>query len=200
VQRHSTCREEVAETTYRPLACRNDYRPVIARKRLVVRDRNQLEFFPDYRYFLHLTNDCESTPEEIVFSANDRCQQEHVLAQLHGLRELLAPVDNLQSNWAFDEAEERALPAIPGQQPIDELEAGAHDLARQPDHAGHERAELYLEELLVLNNVAAHGGGRAAAWSTATARPSKSKPTRSSACNSSAGRCAVEGDDAEAGI
>jgi hypothetical protein len=95
------CREEVAETTYRPAACRNDYRLVIVRKRLEVRDRDQLEFFPDYRYFLYLTNDSESTPEEIVFSANDRCQQENVLAQLHGLRALHAPVDNLQSNWAY---------------------------------------------------------------------------------------------------
>lgn len=95
------CREEVAETTYRPAACRNDYRLVIVRKQLEVRDRDQLEFFADYRYFLYLTNDRESTPEEIVFSANDRCQQENVLAQLHGLRALHAPVDNLQSNWAY---------------------------------------------------------------------------------------------------
>jgi hypothetical protein len=95
------CCEEVAETTYRPAACRNSYRLVIVRKRLEVRDRDQLEFFADYRYFLYLTNDGESTPEEIVFSANDRCQQENVLAQLHGLRALHAPVDNLQSNWAY---------------------------------------------------------------------------------------------------
>ncbi len=91
----------MAETTYRPAACRNSYRLVIVRKRLEVRDRDQLEFFADYRYFLYLTNDWESTPEEIVFSANDRCQQENVLAQLHGLRALHAPVDNLQSNWAY---------------------------------------------------------------------------------------------------
>ena len=91
----------MAETTYRPAACRNDYRLVIVRKRLEVRDRDQLEFFADYRYFLFLTNDRDSTPEEIVFSANDRCQQENVLAQLHGLRALHAPVDNLQSNWAY---------------------------------------------------------------------------------------------------
>jgi len=39
---------------------------------------------------------------EIVFSANDRCHQENILAQLlGGVRALTAPVDNLVSNWAY---------------------------------------------------------------------------------------------------
>jgi hypothetical protein len=29
--------------------------------------------FEDYRYFIYITNDWQSTPEEIVFSAHDRC-------------------------------------------------------------------------------------------------------------------------------
>jgi hypothetical protein len=86
---------------YRPVACQRAYRLVILRKWLQVRQRDQLEFFPDYRYFFYLTNDWTSTVEEIVFQANDRCQQENVLAQLHALRALHAPVDNLQSNWAY---------------------------------------------------------------------------------------------------
>ena len=93
--------EEVAEMKYQPLACKRAYRLVILRKWLQVRERDQLEFFPDYRYFFYLTNDRKSTVEEIVFAANDRCQQENVLAQLHALRALHAPVDNLQSNWAY---------------------------------------------------------------------------------------------------
>lgn len=93
--------EEVAEMEYRPVACRHTYRLIILRKRLQVRERNQLEFFPDYRYFFYLTNDWASTPLQIVFSANDRCQQENILAQLHALRALHAPVDNLLSNWAY---------------------------------------------------------------------------------------------------
>ena len=56
----------------------------------------------DYRYFIHITNDWDSTPEEIVFSANDRCLQENLFAQLKGgVRSLSAPVDNLNSNWAY---------------------------------------------------------------------------------------------------
>jgi len=95
------CGEDVAEIEYRPGACRQAYRLVIVRKRLQVRQRNQLEFFPRYRYFCYLTNDRKSSLDEIVFSANDRCQQENILAQLHGLRALHAPVDNLLSNWAY---------------------------------------------------------------------------------------------------
>ena len=62
----------------------------------------QQRLFPDYRYFIYITNDWQSTPEQIVFSANDRCQQENLIAQLKGgVRSLAAPVDNLLSNWAY---------------------------------------------------------------------------------------------------
>jgi len=39
---------------------------------------------------------------EVVFLANDRCNQENLIAQLKGgVRALHAPVDNLLSNWAY---------------------------------------------------------------------------------------------------
>ena len=42
------------------------------------------------------------TAEEVVFSANDRCDQENLIAQLkNGVHALTAPVDNLVSNWAY---------------------------------------------------------------------------------------------------
>lgn len=93
--------EEVAEMPYRPVACKNTYRLVIVRKNLRVSEPKQERLFDDYRYFLYLTNDWDSTPEEIVFSANDRCQQENILAQLSALRALHAPLDNLLSNEAY---------------------------------------------------------------------------------------------------
>lgn len=94
--------EEVAEMRYRPHACRHTYRLIVVRKNLVVREKGQHRLFDDYRYFFYLTNDGESTPEEIVYSANDRCDQENLVAQLKGgVRALRAPVDNLLSNWAF---------------------------------------------------------------------------------------------------
>lgn len=93
--------EEVAEMPYRPVACRTTYRLVIVRKNLRVYDPQQGRLFETYRYFFYLTNDWESTPQEIVFSANDRCQQENVIAQLAAVRALHAPVDNLLSNGAY---------------------------------------------------------------------------------------------------
>ena len=37
-----------------------------------------------------------------MFEANDRCNQENLIAQLAGgVRALSAPVDNLYSNWAY---------------------------------------------------------------------------------------------------
>lgn len=93
--------EEVAEFDYRPTACKKTYRLIALRKNLRVRDE-QGQLFDDYRYFFYLTNDRESTPAEIVFSANDRCDQENLHAQLKGgVRALQAPVDNLVSNEAW---------------------------------------------------------------------------------------------------
>lgn len=94
--------EWVAEREYRPLCCRHTYRLIILRKNLEVSEPRQQRLFEDYRYFIYITNDRESTPEEIVFSANDRCQQENLISQLKsGVRSLAAPVDNLLSNGAY---------------------------------------------------------------------------------------------------
>ena len=93
--------EEVAEMPYRPAACKHTYRLVIVRKNLQVKYPKQERLFDDYRYFFYITNNWESTPEEIVFSANHRCQQENILAQLAALRALHAPVDDLLSNEAY---------------------------------------------------------------------------------------------------
>jgi hypothetical protein len=44
----------------------------------------------------------EQAAEEVVFLANDRCNQENLIAQLKGgVRALQAPVDSLESNWAY---------------------------------------------------------------------------------------------------
>jgi hypothetical protein len=93
--------EEVAEMPYRPTACRKTYRLIVVRKNLSV-ERGGLWLYDDYLYFFYLTNDWERTPAEIVFEANDRCDQENLNAQLKsGVRALTAPVDTLESNWAY---------------------------------------------------------------------------------------------------
>jgi hypothetical protein len=93
--------EQVAAFDYRPTACRQAYRLVVVRKNLSVEQGERL-LFDRIVYFFYITNDWVSTPAEIVFSANDRCDQENLLAQLAGrVRALRAPVDNLVSNWAY---------------------------------------------------------------------------------------------------
>jgi len=93
--------EDVAELDYQPTACRKKYRLVVVRKNLQV-DDGQGQLFADYRYFFYLTNDRELQAHEVVFEANDRCDQENLVAQLKGgVRALTAPVDNLLSNWAY---------------------------------------------------------------------------------------------------
>jgi hypothetical protein len=93
--------EQVAEFKYRPTACRQAYRMVVVRKNLSLEKGERL-LFDRIVYFFYLTNDWVSTADEIVFSANDRCNQENLLAQLGGgVRALRAPVDNLTSNWAY---------------------------------------------------------------------------------------------------
>ena len=93
--------EEVAEFEYRPAACKKSYRLIVLRKNLSV-EKGQRVLFRDYQYLFYLTNDRQSAAEEIIFSANDRCNQENLNAQLiGGVRSLRAPLDNLTSNWAY---------------------------------------------------------------------------------------------------
>lgn len=93
--------EEVAEFNYRPTACKLDYRMVVVRKN-ITKEKGELRLHDEIRYFFYITNDWIREANEIVFYANDRCDQENLLAQLHsGCRALAAPVDNLESNWAY---------------------------------------------------------------------------------------------------
>jgi hypothetical protein len=95
--------EEVAEFNYQPTACDRQYRMVVIRKDILHTQGGQVLFPEDrYRYLFYITNDWVSTAKEIVFSANDRCHQENLIQQLKtGLHALTAPVDNLESNWAY---------------------------------------------------------------------------------------------------
>jgi len=92
--------EEVAEFDYRPTICTKSYRIVAVRKNLSVEKGEQV-LFDDVRYFFYITNERSRSASEIVFLANDRCNQEKLIDQLkNGVRALEAPVDNLVSNWA----------------------------------------------------------------------------------------------------
>jgi hypothetical protein len=93
--------EEVAEFDYRPTACARAYRMVVVRKH-ISREKGERVLFPEVRYFFYITNERSWTPAEVVFEANGRCDQENLLAQLHGgVRALAAPVNTLESNGAW---------------------------------------------------------------------------------------------------
>jgi hypothetical protein len=94
-------KEHVAEFAYRPTKCRKTYRVVVVWKDLEV-TRGQRKLFDDARCFFYITNDWDSSAEEIVFQANGRCDQENLIQQYKSdVRALTAPLDNLESNWAY---------------------------------------------------------------------------------------------------
>jgi len=93
--------EQVAEFAYRPTKCQNTYRVVVVRKSLSVEKGEQV-LFDDVRYFFYITNDRQAPLAQIVREANERCNQENVIAQLKsGVQALAMPVDNLVSNGAY---------------------------------------------------------------------------------------------------
>jgi len=93
--------EELAEFDYRPVACEKAYRMIVLRKKLIV-EKGQLWLFEPDRFFFYITNDRTTPASEVVFLANDRCDQENLIAQLKGgVKALSMPVDNLVSNWAY---------------------------------------------------------------------------------------------------
>ena len=85
----------MAEVAYRPTACQRTYRLIIVRQTIKV-EEGQLRLHDEVRYRFYLTNDRVPTPRALVFKANDRCDQENLLAQLKGgVHALRAAVDNL---------------------------------------------------------------------------------------------------------
>ena len=93
--------EDVAEFEHRPHRCQRAYRLIALRKKISV-EQGQERLFEEYRYFFYITNDRTSPAEQIIFSANDRCDQENLIEQLkNGVQAMRNPLDNLHSNWAY---------------------------------------------------------------------------------------------------
>ena len=77
------------------------YRVVVVRKDLEV-FKGQQKLFDKERCFFYITNDRDRSAAEIVYDANQRCNQENLIQQQKSdVRALSAPVDNLESNWAY---------------------------------------------------------------------------------------------------
>jgi hypothetical protein len=93
--------EDVAEFNYSPTCCKGEYRVVALRKKISV-EKGQEQLFEEYRYFFYITNERDLSVEQVVFQANDRCDQENLIEQLkNGVHAMRNPLDNLHSNWAY---------------------------------------------------------------------------------------------------
>lgn len=96
-----TVAEAVAEFAYQPTACEKTYRVVVLKKHIQISKGQNIIGF-ETRFFFYITNAKHMTPQEIVFQANQRCDQENVIAQLKsGINALRAPASNLLSNGAY---------------------------------------------------------------------------------------------------
>jgi len=93
--------EQVVDFEFQPTACKQAYRVVALRKNLSV-ERGQTKLFDEVRYFFYITNDRSLSSDQVVREANQRCNQENLIAQLKGgARALHAPVNTLNANWAY---------------------------------------------------------------------------------------------------
>jgi len=93
--------EDVTEFLYTPLACAKEYRIVVLRK-TISEERFGKPLFKSYKYFFYVTNDDSLDMYHVVWEANKRCHQENLNEQLqNGTSSLKAPLDNLNSNWAW---------------------------------------------------------------------------------------------------
>jgi hypothetical protein len=93
--------EDVAEFDYQPGKCSRPYRVVVVRKH-IRRSRGRQVLSEEVRYFFYITTRTDLTVDEVVACANDRCDQENVVAQLKsGVGALRVPLHDLVSNWAY---------------------------------------------------------------------------------------------------
>jgi hypothetical protein len=93
--------EDVAVFDYRPGACKKAYRVVVLRKNLVV-EKGGVKVEDQVRYFFYITNEHDWSAAQVVYFANDRCNQENLIEQLkNGVQALRLPVNTLHANWAY---------------------------------------------------------------------------------------------------
>ena len=94
--------EDYAEFEYMPTVCKKPYRMIALRKNNLARKGRVCDCSMRFATFSTLRMTGAADAEDVVFEANDRCNQENLIAQLAGgVRALSAPVDNLTSNWAY---------------------------------------------------------------------------------------------------
>ena len=94
--------ESYAEFDYQPVACKRSYRMVVVRKDIKVM-RGQQHLFDTQKYFFYISNEIkEEVPARgVIRHGNQRCDQENTISQGKACGALTAPLDTLESNWAY---------------------------------------------------------------------------------------------------
>lgn len=93
--------EDVAEFSYQPGKCSRPYRVVVLRKNISKTKGDQV-LFDEIRYLFYITTRTDLSAAEVVWCANERCDQENVIEQLkNGVEALRVPLYDLVSNWAY---------------------------------------------------------------------------------------------------
>lgn len=95
--------EHITEFDYTPGASKKIYRMIVLRKTIRV-TKGQLRLQDEVRYFFYVTNTPKSqfSTRQVVFEANDRCDQERLIGELnHGVHALRTPSNGLDSNGAW---------------------------------------------------------------------------------------------------
>lgn len=96
-------KEEYAEFSYRPVKCSRDYRVVVLRKTIKVK-QGQALLLPEVRYHFYITNvpKTELSARQVIREANDRCNQENLIEQTkNGVHAMRMPCDTLLANDAY---------------------------------------------------------------------------------------------------
>ena len=94
-------REDIAEFEHQPRRSKRPYRFVVLCK-TIVEEQGQITLGQREKYFFYVTNDRSMSADDVVREANRRCNQENLIEQLkNGARALRAPLNTLESNWAY---------------------------------------------------------------------------------------------------
>jgi len=93
--------EDIAEFDYQPGKCSRPYR-VIALRKNISKMKGEDALIDEIRYFFYITTRRDLSATEIVYCANERCDQENIIEQLkNGVNAMRLPLYDLVSNWAY---------------------------------------------------------------------------------------------------
>jgi hypothetical protein len=92
---------QIAEFSYRPGKCEKSYRVIVCKKKLDIKEGQQL-LFEDVKYLFYITNIHDMPAEELVGFIHGRANHENKIEQLaNGIHALKMPAAEFMANWAY---------------------------------------------------------------------------------------------------